>query len=103
MAGGLRFAQVSAWYAHACGVTTGGAAYCWGYNGYGRLGDGTTDAHLQPAAVSGNLTFVAVSSGFAHTCGVTTARSLYCWGWNDRGQLGDGTTGQRLLPTRVVQ
>ena len=37
----LTFAQVSAGSEHSCGVTTTNAAYCWGYNGWGQLGDGT--------------------------------------------------------------
>ena len=43
---------------HTCGVTPGGAAYCWGYNRYGQLGDGTGGTYrLTPVAVSGGLTF----------------------------------------------
>src|SRR5438445_1054173 len=44
IAGGLSFAAVSAsgrW--HSCGLTTAGVAYCWGYNGWGEVGDGTAD------------------------------------------------------------
>ena len=39
----LTFASVSAGGNHTCGVTTNGAAYCWGYNKYGSLGNGQTD------------------------------------------------------------
>ncbi len=40
---GIRFTftVVSAGANHACVMTTGGAAYCWGYNSSGQLGDGT--------------------------------------------------------------
>jgi alpha-tubulin suppressor-like RCC1 family protein len=38
--GGTGFASVSVGNMHACGVTLEGKAYCWGWNGYGQLGDG---------------------------------------------------------------
>ena len=79
---------------HSCGVTERNTAYCWGYNGVGELGDGTTTQRLTPTPVAGGLTFtqVSVSAGGRHTCGLTTAGEAYCWGWNTFGQLGDGTT-----------
>src|SRR6266567_3851526 len=37
---------------HSCGVTSAGAAYCWGENVYGHLGDGTTTQRLVPTLVA---------------------------------------------------
>src|SRR2546428_331567 len=39
VAGGVTFAAVSAGALHSCGISTAGAAYCWGYNTFGQLGD----------------------------------------------------------------
>jgi len=37
---------------HTCGLATDGTAYCWGYNGSGQLGDGTSGTdRLVPVAV----------------------------------------------------
>jgi len=51
VAGGVRFASLSAGVDHTCGMTTLGAAYCWGNNADGELGDGTTADAAVPTAV----------------------------------------------------
>lgn len=51
IAGGLRFAEKSAGATHTCGPTPEGVAYCWGWNGMGQLGDGTTTQRLTPVQV----------------------------------------------------
>ncbi len=104
--GGLRFASLNVGYSHACGLTSRGAAYCWGYNGYGELGDGTTtDSGVNgPQAVLGGLRFASISAGYIFTCGLTSRGAAYCWGYNDYGQLGDGTTtdSDENGPQRVI-
>ncbi len=90
--GGLAFASISAGLWHTCGVTTGGAAYCWGYNGDGQLGIGSGDTftHATPQAVQGGLSFAAIGAGWHHTCGLTGGGAAYCWGGNAAGELGLG-------------
>lgn len=53
--GGHRFAQVSAGGGHACGRTEAGAAWCWGGNFSGALGDGTTTNRASPTLVVGSM------------------------------------------------
>jgi alpha-tubulin suppressor-like RCC1 family protein len=76
---------------HNCGLTENGEAYCWGWNGYNQLGDGTNVRSNVPVAVSGPLTFALVSTGGHHSCGLTVAGDAYCWGHNAYGDLGRGT------------
>jgi alpha-tubulin suppressor-like RCC1 family protein len=92
LTGGLSFAAISRGGMHACGLTTEGAAYCWGDNFNGELGNGGTAPSSTPVAVTGGLTFKAVSAGVYHTCGLTTASAIYCWGNNHAGELGNGAT-----------
>ncbi len=40
VAGNHLYASLDAGRAHTCGVDTGGAAWCWGWDGNGQLGDG---------------------------------------------------------------
>jgi alpha-tubulin suppressor-like RCC1 family protein len=87
---------------HACAVTTGGAALCWGSSSSGALGDGTFSNSLVPVAVSGLSSGVAgISAGLAHTCAVTTVGSVQCWGNNHYGQLGDGSHTDSNVPVPV--
>lgn len=118
VSGNLTFAQVSAGSKYTCGITTGGAAYCWGANVTGQRGDGTTDAAGVPTPVSGGHHFIdiATSSGFSdgavttspgavgtfgHTCALDVGGGAWCWGWNGSGELGDGTRIDRPVPVAV--
>lgn len=92
VAGGLTFSAVDAGAAYTCAVSSAGAAYCWGENRRGQLGDGSTSWKTEPVAVSGGLTFASLSAGGSHTCGITASGALYCWGRDRYGQLGRGAS-----------
>ncbi len=87
---------------HTCALV-GGSVKCWGDNGGGQLGDGTTTRSLTPIQVSGLTSGVtAVATGNFHTCAIATGGAVKCWGVNTTGQLGDGTVTQRLTPVAVT-
>lgn len=92
--------------AHACGLDTDGAAWCWGTNRYGQLGNGTKDRSLAPVRVAPNgSTFTGVDAGWMHTCAVAAEGAPQCWGNNEDGQLTRGDRANRAMPpgaTRVV-
>lgn len=90
VAGDHDWAEVDAGNVYTCGLTTAGAAYCWGRALSARRGDGiTTDSDIgHPVPVQTSAVFTGISAGGTHTCAVTAAGEGYCWGANDEGQLG---------------
>src|SRR5262249_12144547 len=83
---------------HTCalGVAASGTQVaCWGYNGNGQLGNGTTTDSASPVV---SLTGVrSISAGGNHTCAVLAdGGGVECWGDNGQGETGDGTSGKSL-------
>jgi len=100
--GGLTWKSVVAGWLHACGITSAGAAYCWGDNTAGQLGIGTVDAtllHLVPTPVATTERFIQLSLGTRSTCGITVDHEAFCWGENWTGQIGDGTRALKAVPS----
>jgi alpha-tubulin suppressor-like RCC1 family protein len=86
----------------SCALTSEGEAECWGFNGDGQLGDGTTTSTTEPVAVSDLGAGVKeISTGGFHTCAVTSAGAARCWGSGEAGALGDGTTTNTTTPVTV--
>ena len=48
---GFSATAIAAGGEHTCAIVTGGAVKCWGYNGYGQLGIGSTKDQYGPASV----------------------------------------------------
>lgn len=102
VAGGTSFSDLTTGWNHSCALTDSGAAYCWGANDSGQLGDGTVTDRSTPTPVRTDLRFVALTGGSSHTCGITAAGAAYCWGQNRFGQLGDGGTLRHSTPVAVA-
>jgi alpha-tubulin suppressor-like RCC1 family protein len=102
--GGRAFRALGVGRFHACGVTTVGAAYCWGGNFYGAVGDGSNqNVRSEPVPVTGGVVFTSVAAGDGVSCGTGAAAGTgYCWGIGSSGQLGNGTRTERDVPTELL-
>lgn len=76
-----------------CALDENGELFCWGYNNYGQLGEGTQENQPVPVRSLEGMSLKEVSLGKDHGCGIKNDGKLYCWGTGDKGQLGDGSSG----------
>ncbi len=74
---------------HSCAIVSGGHVKCWGKNGWGQLGNETTQnssnpVQVTPSPLSG---VVALALGDEHSCALKSDNTLWCWGAIGGGQL----------------
>jgi alpha-tubulin suppressor-like RCC1 family protein len=99
--------QVSAGGTATCALDTGGAAYCWGDNADGDLGNNSTAESNVPVTVStsgvlSGKTLIQATAGITFACALDTGGAAYCWGDNSSGQLGNGSTSSSGVPVPVT-
>ena len=84
------FSTLSAGDGGTCGLTSAGAAFCWGLLGAGILYDSAGIEQPVPAGSGESFTTLAVGRLFI--CGLHAGGSASCWGNDSFGALGDGGT-----------
>ncbi|MBF6593402.1 MAG: hypothetical protein IVW51_03005 [Thermaceae bacterium] len=96
--------KVSAGDLQNCALGSDSKAYCWGYNGSGGLGNGSTTNSNTPVAVTmpSSVTFTQIAAGSGYICALGSDSKAYCWGTNSYGQLGIGSTSNKSTPTAVT-
>jgi len=103
---GKEVVEISLGSNHSCALDVDGSVYCWGFNYFGQLGDGTFTNSSVPVKVfdSGVLSgqkVVQISLGGSSTCVLTQTGSVFCWGINETGQLGNGEIDDSNVPVKV--
>jgi alpha-tubulin suppressor-like RCC1 family protein len=73
---------------HACAIANG-QPWCWGANGDGRNGDGTTFDSGQ-AVMFGSQTAIVIAAGKLHSCALASDGTIECAGSSWMNRLGDG-------------
>lgn len=92
--------QIALSWVHTCAIADG-EVYCWGGNGNGQIGDGTTMRRTSPTLVDVPGEAIEVSAMGYQSCALNADGEIYCWGLNNAGQLGDGTRTERRTPVRA--
>jgi alpha-tubulin suppressor-like RCC1 family protein len=98
--GATDWTSVSTGHLHTCATRSGRVA-CWGFDGFGQLGDGSAANGPDPTPgliASGATDWTSVSAGGYHTCATRSGR-VACWGYDEYGTLGDGSAGVNPDPT----
>ena len=103
---GKEIVSISVGYKHSLALDSDRKVYAWGWNSYGKLGDGTTFDRHSPIQVSeGSIlegkNIISVSAGYEYSLALDSDGNVYAWGWNGYGQLGDGTTTEKYPPIQV--
>ena len=89
------FTSLTSGNGFSCGLSSLGAAWCWG------TAAGYIQASATPTQVSG-FTFSALAGAYDYACGISSGNA-YCWGYNGYYNLGNDTSSQRPTPTLVYQ
>ncbi len=65
---------------HGCALERGGALLCWGFNGSGEVGNGSTITAFTPAVLGTGTGFRSLGAGNSTTCALDGSGAAYCWG-----------------------
>ena len=81
-----------------------GTVWAWGFNQYGRLGDGTTSTRLTPVQVSGLTGVVRIATSNENGFAIKAEGSVWSWGGGYGAVLGNNVLngGDALVPVQVV-
>lgn len=108
VAGIINASRITAGYVHNCAIRPdvgfGDRVWCWGSNGSGQMGNGSTGGiQTTPVLSSGPANPTEIDAGFQHTCSYVQSTGLvWCWGTGTSGQLGAGSYSSSSSPVQVL-
>ena len=89
-------------------LTSKGRIFTWGYNGYGELGDGSTNDSKYPIDITAQFNLnegemiTSLELGYYHSSVLTSENRVFTWGNNNYGQLGNNTTNNSSIPIDIT-
>jgi cysteine-rich repeat protein len=93
--------QIAAGGDNTCARDSVGAVRCWGENGDGQIGDGTTTDRASPTPVTlpAAAADIAVRNGLV--CALLTNDEVWCWGQSSDFKTGGGAITDQTAPVLV--
>ena len=85
---------------HGAAIKNDNTLWMWGYNGFGNIGNRSTDDVLTPIKVLDDVQSVYLEKDFS--AAIKTDGSLWLWGDNETGQLGNGTRTRSDIPLHIM-
>ncbi|KHD87279.1 MAG: hypothetical protein OM95_15145 [Bdellovibrio sp. ArHS] len=104
--------QLSAGDFHTCSLSITGKVRCWGWGGWGQLGNGGTSKGSTVGSMStlhildfgAGKKALRIASGNTHNCALIDDGQVMCWGENSYGELGiNNSVWVSGNPTTAVQ
>jgi alpha-tubulin suppressor-like RCC1 family protein len=89
---------------HSAAIDTNGNVWTWGFNGYGQIGDNSSNNNrYSPYQVPGLSGITAIAAGTYNTLALDSSGAVWAWGSNYLGQIGTGGVAAQnnLNPVKI--
>ena len=98
---GVVATEVTTAASHSCALHSTGSVSCWGFGGYGQIGNSANQQRNTPTLTSSfgsGIVATDLAAGYDHTCAILSTGNVSCWGLGSSGQIGDSYWNNRNTP-----